>query len=180
VYKSCLCADCLLLSRDARPRWPRWDMIDPPGAPTVCILMQNFAKICHSLGLVVKHNPAAGKAFFPLSMSEFKYDCTVYNVPDCDIFFGTQGGWDTIGYGQRIADEAHKSSSARIKSLKTLFRALALMRMAPSGTDEDDVDDEGMARDENVEELTDSEPDEPAQPVPASLPDSPVRSQSFH
>lgn len=157
----CSCPDCILLCRNS------WRAINPLNG-TRCLLMESFVKLCNERRLVIKHNPVMGKAARPLNTTEFKYDCTVYNVEDCDIFFGTEGAWDTIGYSLGLAMEAHNASSPRIKALQSLFFALAIVNPGgPAVILPDDYDSDSLWQDDEADEgdLSDSEADEPTQPV---------------
>jgi len=112
----CECQDCHILCNLQPAR-------RASGGTSHCLLMERFLRICEQLGLVVKQNLCDGRAVFPKSIKDFKYNCTVYDVPDCDIFFGARGDWATIGYGQLIT-EAAGTSSPKAKALQTLLCTL--------------------------------------------------------
>jgi len=174
-WRLCMCEECRVLGKVERPV-----MRDPNLG---CHLLERFLVLCEKLGLVVKHNPREDRAVFPRSIKDFPYNCTVYNVPDCDIFFGARGDWETIGYGELIS-KAAGTSSPKVKALQTLFCALFRVHTPAfdDGYETDPLFEEGE------EDVSDSEagdrpgiftPEEASEPDEPTEPFSPELSPAF-
>lgn len=167
-YRLCMCEECICL------------ILNPPSTVLEyprCFLLDKFLRLCEKEGLVVGPDSRGGPFLFPKSYRDFKYDCTVYAAPGCDICFGVLGDWKTIGYGDLITKEAG-TSKPRIWALKRLFAAL---HCKTEYSDDDSYVTDTSSRFEYVDEDpedSDSDPDEPTQPVPRDS--SPELSPAFN